>query len=286
MLAVLEAKYNFKSKIMNKPLISVIIPAYNEANYIVNCLDSLANQIHSPEHEIIVCDNGSTDGTVELVKNHKLKPRLVIESTRGVANARQAGLEVAQGEIIVSTDADCLFKTNWLEKIEIQFKDKTVVGVAGNYHFMNAPLWARVLPYLGSVLVWLIYIVTKKTIYASAANLSFRKKYTNGYSLLETQGSDERGIIKQLVKNGRVKVILKNPVYTSARRVRKGIFHGIFVTIGYYYTFNVWQTKKQGYSSIGHQPVIRTEDDDSVWGLVERYLFFLILVIFLTILFK
>jgi len=270
----------------NKPLISVIIPTYNEANYIVDCLDSLELQKTNFKFEVIVSDNGSTDKTAELARHHRLKPRVVKEPVRGVANARQAGLAVSKGEIIVSTDADCLFQPNWLEKIANDFENEAVVGVAGNYHFIDADLWARVFPVLGAVLVWIIYKVTKKTIYASAANLSFRKKYIQGYSLLEPQGSDERGIIKQLEKNGRVKVTLQNPVYTSARRVRKGIFHGIFVTIGYYYTFNVWQTKKQGYSSIGHQPVIRTEDDDSVWGLVERYLFFLILVIFLTILFK
>ena len=220
------------------PLISVIIPAYNEENYLDDCLSSLLAQKKCSKFEVIVVNNGSTDSTEDIVNKYN-KVILVQAPKRGVAFARQAAFLRAKGSIIVSTDADCTYANDWLSKIEAQFKNSNISGLAGNYHFINAPLWAKVFPFMGAVFVWLVYLLTKKTIYASAANLSFRKKYVHSYSTLETQGSDERGIVKQLAMHGRVKVILNNPVYTSARRVRKGFFHGVFVTIGYYYSYNV-----------------------------------------------
>jgi glycosyltransferase involved in cell wall biosynthesis len=267
------------------PYISVIIPAYNEENYISRCLDSLLAQKNCSNFEVIVADNNSTDNTAQIVKAYR-RVILVNASNRGVAFARQAALEKAAGEIIVSTDADCTFSSLWLSKIEAQFRNNNISGLAGNYHFINAPLWARVFPYLGAVLVWMIYLITGKTIYASAANLSFRRKYVTGYSTLETQGSDERGIILQLRKRGKIKVILNNPVFTSARRVRKGFFHGVFVTIGYYYSYNVWQTRKKGYSAIGHQPVVRSEESDSLLESLERYFIIFILILILVLVFK
>lgn len=268
----------------NNPLISVIIPAYNEENYIGNCLDSLMGQDDCSSFEIIVADNGSTDNTANIVRQYQ-GVILVHAASRGVAHARQAAFEKSKGSIIVSTDADCTFSSSWLSKIEKQFKDSSIAGLAGNYQFVNASLWARIFPYLGAVFVYLNYSLFNKTIYASAANLSYRKKFVNKYSTIETQGSDERGIVEQLTQHGRVKVILNNPVYTSARRVRKGFLHGVFVTIGYYYTYNVWQTKRKGYSSIGHQPVIRTEQESSL-EYIERFLFLLIAVLVLVLLFK
>ncbi len=268
----------------NYPLISVIIPAFNEENYIDKCLESLLRQKDCSGFEIIVADNGSTDNTTDIVNKYNIVI-LVNEPKRGVASARQAALEKAKGSIIVSTDADCTFSTNWLSKIEKNFQDDSIAGLAGNYHFVEAPLWARVFPFLGAVFVFLWYTLFRKTIYASAANLSYRKKYVQKYSTTQTQGSDERGIVKQLIEHGKVKVVLNNPVYTSARRVRKGFLHGVFVTIGYYYSYNVWQTKRRGYSRIGHQPVIRSEQE-SYLEYIERFIFLIILVLILVLILK
>ncbi len=139
----------------NKPLMSVIVPAYNEANYIGQCLDSLLRQKGCSSFEIIVADNGSDDNTVSIVKNYN-GVILVNATQRGVAYARQAAFEQAKGSIIVSTDADCTFSRTWLSKIENQLKDSSITGLAGNYHFVNAPLWARIFPYLGAVFTFFL----------------------------------------------------------------------------------------------------------------------------------
>ncbi|MFA6146066.1 MAG: polysaccharide deacetylase family protein [Patescibacteria group bacterium] len=98
---------------------SVIIPARNEAGYIQNCLDSFKKQKLQP-FEIIVIDNASTDGTAEIVKKNNVK--YIYESRIGLPQARQTGLENAQGDWLVYTDADFIVPKDYLEKIAFFIK--------------------------------------------------------------------------------------------------------------------------------------------------------------------
>lgn len=90
--------------------ISVIVPVYNAENYIVRCLDSLVNQNLSGV-EIIVIDDGSTDGTSKILSRYKNKIKLITQKNSGVATARNKGLECAKGEYIAFVDSD-----DWIEK--------------------------------------------------------------------------------------------------------------------------------------------------------------------------
>lgn len=242
----------------NKPIISVVIPAYNEAEFLPRCLESLAKQAGAPNFEVIVVNNNSTDNSAELAK--KYGAIVINEPIQGVVAARQAGYMVAKGKILVSTDADSFYKSDWLKNIYSFFKNNPkAVGLAGHYNFYKAPLWAKIMPPMGALLVWLISVFTKKPVYVSAVNLSFKKSAFSGYDTKFPQGADERGVLTKLIDKGRVYITLKNPVYTSSRRVNQGFLHSMIVTIGYYYSYNVWDTKKHGYSKIGSPPAIRTE---------------------------
>lgn len=111
------------------PTISVVIPAYNEAKNIAECLDSLKEQA-TPADEIIVVDNASTDNTGAIAKKHGAY--VIRESKKGVGAARKAGFKAAQGDIIISTDADCTFPKNWIAKIKKHFvKNPHIVAVYG-----------------------------------------------------------------------------------------------------------------------------------------------------------
>lgn len=247
--------------------ISVVIPAYNEADFLPRCLKSLCAQVDAPPYEIIVVDNASTDNTSAVAKEYGAK--VVYEPEQGVVHARQAGLTAAKGEIIVSTDADSFFKPDWLEYIGDFFDThEGASGLAGHYYFYRAPLWAKILPPLGAVAVWMLSLLTHRPIYVSGANLSFRRSAFKGYDTRFYQGADERGVLLQLVEKGRVYVTLKNPVQTSSRRVNQGFWHSMVMTIGYYYGYNVWHTKKTGYSKIGPPPAIRTEAKLAHWPIL------------------
>lgn len=87
------------------PLVSVIMPAYNTARYIREAIDSVLDQDY-PNKELIVIDDGSTDGTLELLASYGDRIRLITQRNQGSAVARNAGLAAAQGEYIAFLDSD------------------------------------------------------------------------------------------------------------------------------------------------------------------------------------
>ncbi len=91
---------------MQEPLVSVIIPAYNAEPYLRRAIDSILVQTY-PCIEIIVVNDGSTDGTIELVNSYKNQPiHLISKVNGGMSSARNTGLRAAQGEFIAYLDAD------------------------------------------------------------------------------------------------------------------------------------------------------------------------------------
>jgi glycosyltransferase involved in cell wall biosynthesis len=106
--------------------VSVVVPTLNEEDYLPSCLESLHAQ--SVGCEIIVVDSGSSDSTVELAGSLADK---VLEGRRNIAFNRQLGLEAAAGDIVVSTDADCVHPPGWLESLTAHFSDEMVVAVSG-----------------------------------------------------------------------------------------------------------------------------------------------------------
>src|SRR4051812_44132851 len=109
------------------PRFSVVIPAFNEKFYLGACLESLGRQDAPGGFEIIVVDNGSTDGTAVVAR--AAGATVLLEPERGVCRARQRGTEAAAGEIVVSADADTLYGPGWLSRIGRWF-DEHPTGVA------------------------------------------------------------------------------------------------------------------------------------------------------------
>ncbi len=98
--------------------ISVIVPLYNKKEYIKRTLLSLLLQKGIKEYEVIVIDNGSTDGSFDIVKemdNPHIK--LITESKKGVSSARNRGIKEAKGEYIAFLDADDCYKDYHLKHL-------------------------------------------------------------------------------------------------------------------------------------------------------------------------
>ena len=94
-------------------LFSVVIPVLDMADTIGPCLDGLlAQSLPSSRYEILVVDNGSTDGTPDVVSRYPV--RLLHERAPGACNARNAGIAAARGAFIAFTDADCVPSRGWL----------------------------------------------------------------------------------------------------------------------------------------------------------------------------
>jgi glycosyltransferase involved in cell wall biosynthesis len=97
-------------KMDKKPLVSIVIPAYNIERYIVGAVESALAQTYRPL-EIIVTDDGSTDGTKTLLEPYiaKGEVRYIYQKNKGIAGARNTAIRAAKGEYIALLDGDDLF---------------------------------------------------------------------------------------------------------------------------------------------------------------------------------
>jgi glycosyltransferase involved in cell wall biosynthesis len=114
---------------MHAPLVSIIIPTYNSASYVVECLESVLSQTFT-EFEVIIIDDHSEDDTVEVVKRFD-DPRIrLIELSKNVgpAGSRNAGIEEASGRFMAFLDSDDRWHPR---KLEIQLREM----IEGSYDF-------------------------------------------------------------------------------------------------------------------------------------------------------
>lgn len=110
--------------------LSIVIPVLNGAEVIGDTLTALDNQMDTPhETEIIVVDNGSTDGTLDILRRFDVT--VLQESKRGPSAARNRGLAQARGEIVVFLDADTLPTRRWLKELIAPFAKREVTLVGG-----------------------------------------------------------------------------------------------------------------------------------------------------------
>lgn len=116
--------------------VSVIIPAYNERAGIEQCLRSMADSAQ-PELEIIVVDDGSTDGTAELVAGLGLPVTVVTQPNSGKAAALNAGIARARHDVLVFADGDTVFERETIPMLVAPLRDPWVGAVAGNVKVAN-----------------------------------------------------------------------------------------------------------------------------------------------------
>jgi len=121
---------------------SVIVPAYNAEKTIAACLRALAGQtLDKSAYEVIVVDDGSKDGTADVVKSFPVK--YLHQANRGPATARNHGAREARGKIILFTDSDCVPSPDWIAEMVKPFDDPDVVAVKGAYRTNQRSFTAR-----------------------------------------------------------------------------------------------------------------------------------------------
>ena len=124
---------------MSSPTISVVIPVHNGEKWVRECVESLLRQ-SLPAIEIIVVDDGSTDGTTRVVG--ELPVRLMeLGMNAGRARARNTGLEAASGELIVFAEDDGWYPDHYLERLISPFEDAGVAGSIGPYRVLRPDTW-------------------------------------------------------------------------------------------------------------------------------------------------
>ncbi len=126
----------------SEPSVSIVIPAFNAQRTLGRALASIRDQPDPGVREVIVVDDGSTDGTAAVAES--FEGVLVIrQANAGPAVARNRGAGVARGRLLVFMDADCEATPGWLAHMLARFADPEVVAVKGAYRTRQRELVAR-----------------------------------------------------------------------------------------------------------------------------------------------
>jgi len=123
---------------MEKPLVSIVIPAYNAERFIAETLDSVVNQTW-PNIEAFVIDDGSKDKTVEIALTYESdKLKVLVQKNQGACVARNKGLSLSKGKYIQYLDADDVLSIDKIEKqISVLEENEGYLGVSTSVHFMD-----------------------------------------------------------------------------------------------------------------------------------------------------
>ncbi len=137
---------------MSDPLVSVIIPAYNVERWVAETLENAFTQTWRPI-EIILVDDGSTDGTLQIARQYESRGlKIVTQENRGLSGARNSGLKIATGEFVQFLDADDLLSADKIQR-QIEMLQTSPPGTLalsrwGRFkldvtqaHFRPSPLW-------------------------------------------------------------------------------------------------------------------------------------------------
>lgn len=125
----------------SRPLVSVIVPVYNVQDYLAKCLDSLVNQTLR-NIEIICVDDGSTDGSGEILARYEKKDpriRVITKKNGGQSSARNAGIRVARADYIGFVDSDDWAERDMFECAYLAMDDADLVCFGTNIHGEEAP---------------------------------------------------------------------------------------------------------------------------------------------------
>ena len=127
--------------------LSVIIPTYNEEKVVGECISSLDKQTYS-DFETIMVDDGSTDGTLDILKALRGKIdnlKILKQKHKGPGAARNLGANEARGDILVFVDADMTFDRNFLKNLVRPIVSGSAKGTFSKYEYVSNwdNIWAR-----------------------------------------------------------------------------------------------------------------------------------------------
>lgn len=207
---------------MEKILLSIIIPAYNEAQYLPQTLDKIKDALdkqvlEKSAWEIIVCDNNSTDDTSEIAK--KLGARIIQEPINQISRARNTGASIAQGKWLLFIDADTYPDSNLMSEVISIIQDDKLIGCGATVKVIDGSLINKLRMERLNPLFRLFNLSGGAFILVNKLAFETIKGFSENLYAYE-----EIDFIIRLKKYGRsigksFKVLHKNPIITSGRKV-------------------------------------------------------------------
>lgn len=233
---------------MNKDMkLSFVIPAYNEEEFITDCLKSIFKELEGKNYdtEVIVVNNASSDKTRQIASSFN-KVKVVDELQKGLVKARRAGFMASSGDLIANIDADTKLTPGWVDKVFKEFsQDEKLVALSGPfiYYDLSKPKQALVLFYY--YLGFIIYLINRFILSVGSmlqgGNFIVRREALEkigGYNLDIYFWGEDTDLARRLNKVGKVKFTFKLPMYASGRRLKaEGIWKmGIKYPLNYFST--------------------------------------------------
>ena len=227
-------------------MISVVIPTYNEEENIAQCLVSLRHQtVPRSEYEIIVVDGGSKDATCEIAK--KYADMVFVQTSRKVGGARNDGFLAARGDIVATTDADCIIPPTWIETIKKGFADNNVVQLYGPVYPIEESIKNSISLFSANMFSRLGYY-TRIFYYTLGCNTAFKKDvFIRAGMYLCIDAGDDLEIALRMKKYGKVQFDGAMKVGFSMRRYEQyGSIRSLYEWI--YIVAHGGEVQKFGYS--------------------------------------
>jgi len=216
-----------------KPFISIIIPTLNEEKYIETTLKALKNQNFEGKFEIIVVDGMSKDNTAKIAK--KYADKIIVVKKEGISTARNAGVKVADGNILLFVDADTIPLYNALSEVSKQFQKKNIVGA-------GFPIFALSPYFKDFIIYWMYNIFMKTSIKYGNPQIpgiccAYRKdvfdKIGGFDENIETW--EDYDLSSRVSKHGKCVCLENTLAFTSPRRFEKwGRIRAIFMYLGFH----------------------------------------------------
>jgi glycosyltransferase involved in cell wall biosynthesis len=220
--------------IINRPLISVVIPAYNEEKYLPSCLGAIKKQTFK-DFELIVVDNNSKDKTAKVAR--KYGARVVKETKQGMIPARERGFKEAEAEIIARTDADTVVAPDWLEVIYETFQKKTeVVAMTGPWLSPNRKLPDKITQSYSYFISVRLGKMMSGHVYLLGPNYALRKSVWKKVKVIKDDRKvhEDIDLSCHLANEGEILYNHKMKVICSYRRVTENPFKGLANYMGEY----------------------------------------------------
>lgn len=201
-------------------MISVIIPTFNEEANITACLKSLSHQtLPRDEYEIIVVDGNSKDSTCELAREYA--DEVMTQTSKKVGGARNDGVLRAEGDIIATTDADCIIPPEWLEIIKNDFKSHDIVQLYGTVYPIEEGIKHKI-SLMGANTFSRIGYYTRTLYYTLGCNTAFDKNAFIKAGMYQCiDAGDDLEIARRMRKIGRVMLDDRMKVGFSMRRFQQ-----------------------------------------------------------------
>jgi glycosyltransferase involved in cell wall biosynthesis len=190
-------------------VISIVVPAFNEERLLSSTLDSISKAAHGLDHELIVCDNNSTDRTAEIARAHGAK--VVFEPVNQISRARNAGASAATGDWLVFVDADSTPSRALFEEMVSVMPG--CIGGGSTVDLGNARLDVR---------MWVgLWNATSRGLSWAAGSFIFCRadsfRAIGGFST-DLYAAEEIDLSRRMKKLGRFVILHRNPLRTSDRK--------------------------------------------------------------------